>query len=99
VVGVVIQIVRYADEAQPGWVECQLIDVNHRVWSFIEKVPVVSAEALDAFSVYPRPGVIACEVTERTLGKARIDTARPWGVESVEGETRFEVPTTALIEL
>ena len=97
-VGIRVQIVRYADDAQPGWVECQLVDAHGRRWSFIEKVPVVTLADLDPTSGYPQPGVIACEVLERDGEVARIDTARPWGVIAVGGETRFEVATTALVE-
>jgi hypothetical protein len=96
--GVKVDIVRYADDSQPGWVECHLTDAIGRRWSFVEKVPVVTAADLDASSVYPQPGVIACEVVGRAGGVVRIDTTRPWSVESVEGETRFEVPLGSLVE-
>src|SRR5262249_11063227 len=96
--GVKVQIVRYTDDSQPGWVECHLTDTHGRRWSFVEKVPVVTTATLDASSVYPQPGVIACEVVGQASGVVRIDTTRPWAVESVEGETRFEVPEGALVE-
>ena len=96
--GVRVTIVRYADDAQPGWVECQLVDAAGRVWTFHEKAPVVSPAALDASSVYPQPGVIACELVERVGAIARVDTARPWGVEAAGGETQFEVPVSAVVE-
>lgn len=96
--GVAVKIVRYADDSQPGWVECHLIDVHGRPWSFIEKVPVVTTKTLDAATIFPQSGIIACEVIGQATGVARIDTARPWGVESVEGQTQFEVPEGALVE-
>ena len=96
--GVAVQIVRYAEDSQPGWVECHLIDTHGRRWSFVEKVPVVTTAALDAVSAYPQPGFIACEVLGKAGGVARIDTTRPWGVESVEGETQFDVPECAVVE-
>jgi hypothetical protein len=95
--GVKVQIARYADDWQPGWVECRLTDAHGRLWSFVEKVPVVTSAPLDSSSIYPQPGVIACEVVERVGGVVRIDTTRPWGVESVEGETRFEVAESLLV--
>jgi hypothetical protein len=97
-VGVQVEIVRYADDSYPGWVEFYLIDVHGRRWSFVEKVPIVTEALLDASSTYPQPGLIACEVVGRAGGVARIDTTRPWGIESVEGETRFEVPEGSLVE-
>jgi hypothetical protein len=98
VVGVQVEIVRYVADSQPGWVECCLIDVHGRRWSFVEKVPIVTQAALGASSTYPQPGVIACEVVGRAGGVASIDTANPWGIKSLEGETRFEVPEGSLVE-
>jgi hypothetical protein len=98
VIGVRVQIVKHADDAQPGWVECQLTDASGHRWSFVEKAPLVTSLPLDASSPYPQPGVIACEIIERAGGMARIDTSRPWGVESVEGQTRFDVREDALLE-
>jgi hypothetical protein len=97
-IGVQVQIVRYTDDSQPGWVECHLTDAHGRSWSFIEKVPVVTELRLDATSRYPQIGVIACVVMKRADGVANIDTASPWAVESVEGETRFDVPEELLVE-
>src|SRR5687768_6765448 len=95
--GIKVVIARYvSDEPQPGVVECHLDDVCGRRWSFIEKTAVVSCENLDARTAYPREGVIAGEVMERLPDPGgreiiRFDTTRPWDVESVEGETRFDV--------
>jgi hypothetical protein len=46
VANVRVEIVRYTDDHQPGFVECHLSDVAGRVWSFEEKVPVVTVEDL-----------------------------------------------------
>ena len=104
--GVRITIARFlGEEPQPGVVECQLLDAHGRSWSFIEKTSVVSAAPLDARTAYPQPGTIAVEVLSRShdgvTGRETvwIDTARPWGMESVEGETRFEVSPESLVEL
>jgi hypothetical protein len=103
-IGVRVTITRYvSDEPQPGLVECQFLDAHGRRWSFIEKTAVVSMDHLDAHSVYHRPGVIAGEVVRRGPGAAgrevvRIDTESPWGVESVDGVTRFEILPESLVE-
>jgi hypothetical protein len=102
-VKVKVTITRYVSDDQPGYIECQLVDVHGRIWSFIDKAPVVSADYLDTESPYPQPGVIACEVIERVSDAAGrnvvlIDTERPWGVESIEGATRFEVFAESLVE-
>lgn len=100
-----MMITRYvSDEPQPGIVECEMIDARGRRWIFVEKTAVVSADYLDSKSIYPRPADIAVEIVERIedsqLGKlVRIDTDRPWGIQSVEGETRFEVLPASVVEL
>jgi hypothetical protein len=102
--GVSVQITKFVDPHQPGFVECHLLDALGRLWSFVEKVPVVSTEDLDYSSTYPRAGVIACEVVaRRTDGEGRevveIDTELPWHVETVEGVTRFTVWPQQVMEL
>src|SRR5437762_2599635 len=94
--GVRVEIRRFVDGRQPGWVECAFTDAHGREWLFVEKVPVVTTEELDAASGYPRPGVIACEVIARRDGEdeqtlVTVDTVRPWGIEATTGQTRFEV--------
>jgi len=103
-IGVRVTITRYvSDEPQPGLVECQFLDAHGCRWTFIEKTAVVSMDHLDAHTVYPRPGVIAGEVVRRGPGAAgrevvQIDTGSPWGVESVDGVTRFEILPESLVE-
>jgi hypothetical protein len=100
--GVKVTIVRYiSDEPQPGIVECQLEDAHGHRWSFIEKTAIVSKDYLDAQTTYPQQGVIAVEVVQRSLSGSevvRIDTGRPWGVESVDGVTQFDVSPDLLME-
>lgn len=98
-IGVKVEITRYTDDSFPGWVECQLTDTHGRCWLFVEKVPVVTQSGLDANSPYPQPGLIACNVIGQSGDATCIDTTHPWGIESIEGETRFEVMSSSLIEL
>ena len=102
-VGVSVAIHRYVDDTYPGWVECRLIDAHGHEWLFVEKVPVVSAEELDAASEYPQSGVVACEVMRPDGAVAdeiiEIDTERPWAIAATTGESRFEVRRDQLIEL
>jgi hypothetical protein len=95
-IAVPASVVRFVDAAIPGFVECELIDVHGRRWMFVEKGPVVTAEWLTADSRYPQPGLIACKVVERTPEFVRVDTSQPWGMESIEGETRFDIAVKAL---
>lgn len=94
--GVRVQITRYVDDWQPGWVECKLVDASGHEHLFVEKVPVVTAARLDADSSYPQPGVIACVVVGKQAGSdgreiIEIDTQTPWDIESTDGRSRFEV--------
>jgi hypothetical protein len=94
-----VQIVRFADNNQPGWVECVFVDANGRRHSIIEKVPVVTVEDLDADSEYPRRGTVRCEVLKRYQDEkdrelVHISTARPWSIESTEGAFEFTVPAS-----
>jgi hypothetical protein len=99
-----VAIPRYvSDEPQPGLVECELVDAHGRRWSFVDKNGIFSADYLDAKSSSPQPGVIAGEVIGRIRDAAgrdsvQIDTDRPWGIEPVEGATRFEVLAESLVE-
>jgi len=91
--GLRVSIVRWVDDHQPGWVECHLIDYWERLWVFIEKAPVVSAESLGPETPYPRPGVIACELVERAF-----DGILLWDYQKVfsEAECAILVVSTAV---
>ena len=91
-----VEILKYTDDHFPGWVECRLIDANLTEHIFNEKVPVVTDAAIDATTSLPQPGVIGCilgAMTKRQDGSEilTVNTAKPWGIESVKGQTQFEV--------
>src|SRR5882724_11066472 len=93
---ITVSILRYVDDAQPGWVECSFRDAWGREHLFREKVPVVSTADLDAASTYPQLGVIACEIIERWRDEKqrdliKVSTDKPWGCESRDGTTCFDV--------
>ena len=97
-----VEIVRFVSyEPQPGLVECVLVDADGARHSIIDKTAILSEENLLAKTVYPRVGVVACEVEDEWtdgMGRrlARIDTEKPWGVEATDGRTRFVVLSSAL---
>ena len=100
--GVKVNISRYADDSFPGWVECRLVDALGHQHVFVEKVPVV-APHLDAASSYPQSGVIACIVLgsrESDDGRqlVHIDMQTPWGIESLAERSRFDVFPEQLVE-
>ena len=92
----VVQIVRFVDDHQPGWVACEFIDAEGHSCTIVDKVPVLSSEDLDAGSAYPRPGRVGCEVVARWRDPdgrelLRISTSEPWGIESTQGVSEFVV--------
>ena len=100
---IIIQITRYTDDRNPGWVECRLIDASGNEWLFEEKVPVVSIEELDAASDFPQAGSIECTIIDRNSGEQgqsliKVDTSKPWGVQTINGVTTFIVHEDQLIE-
>jgi hypothetical protein len=103
-IGVRVSITRYlGDEPQPGIVECEFIDAHGRCWRFVQKTAIISAGQLDGHTHYPQFGVIACEIiSQRRDENGReiicVDSERPWGVESVDAVTRFEVLRNVLVE-
>jgi hypothetical protein len=92
-----VSIMRWVDDHNPGWVECQLTDAFGMNWHFVDKLPIFSADSsFDSTSQYPQPGILACEILGGkvdSLGRniSLIDTSEPWSVESVDGTTRFWV--------
>lgn len=100
----IVQILRVVREGNPDFAECVLLDAEGRKHSFIEKVPVVTREDIDANSDFPRVGVIACEIEAEWQEKdgrslVRVSTERPWGVESEEGLLSFVVEAELLQDL
>lgn len=91
-----VTITRFISKDNPYFIECRFMDALGKEHIIHEKVPVITHEDLDEHSTYPRPGYIACEVMEKypVDGGSEIviiNTSKPWGIETTEGETIFEV--------
>jgi hypothetical protein len=89
-------IVRFVDPHQPGFVECEFLDAAGRRHTLTDKVPIFTAEMLDAESTYPVPGKIPCEVLERfndEVGQelARVTTSKPCDIDSADGLSEFTI--------
>jgi len=91
-----VQIVRFVDDDQPGWVACEFVDAEGRRHELIDKVPIFSDVMLDETSTYPQAGVARCtilgrwsDVNSREL--VRVSTVKPDGIESTEGLSEFVV--------
>jgi hypothetical protein len=99
---IAVEIVRFVDEHQPGFVECRFQDAHGGVHVVVEKVPVVSTEDLRSNSHYPCPGAIGCTVEreyEDHEGRSlvAVNTELPWHVESSSGQTRFELLSSHVV--
>lgn len=99
-----IKIIKFISDDQPGIVECIFYDALNKKHIVHEKIPVVTEKHLDANSNYPHDGVIACDIVKesRDLNGHKIvtiDTSRPWGVDTIEGISQFDVLEDQLIEL
>lgn len=76
-----VEILRWADDSFPGFVECQIVDLEGASIRFIEKAPIVTSVALSAASVFPQSGYISClAVVRHTGGSATADVELPSGV-------------------
>ncbi|MEV0415438.1 hypothetical protein AB0I68_32845 [Streptomyces sp. NPDC050448] len=91
------EVVRWVDdEPQPGLVEVRFTDAHHQQWAFIDKWPVFSAgDDLAPEARYPIAVGILCDILTTGNTAVTSDTVKisvtPWGLESREGCTEFEV--------
>ena len=96
-----VQIVRFVDDHQPGWVEFEFVDAEGRQHKFIDKIVIFTADLLNSGSAYPQSGGVRSEVLAewrdaRGRQLVRVSTARPEGIDSTDGVSEFVVPTTQL---
>ncbi|WP_447749591.1 hypothetical protein [Pseudomonas nicosulfuronedens] len=91
-----VEIVRYTEECFPGWAECRLVDAGGRDWHFLK--PRARLRTANPGDQLPAMGRIDCEVIEHLDGTVLVSTAHPRGIRSLEGENRFRIPLSALID-
>jgi hypothetical protein len=99
---VAVEITRFVNTSFPGWVEFVLHDARGAKWTFVDKVPVVSAGELSEASDFPRGATIECEVVaepsaSEVAGLVTIDTSKPWGIEAEDGTSKFVVRHSQLV--
>jgi len=99
-----VLITGFIDDHQPGWVECRFADAWGNEHIVQDKVPILTDKDLDTNSEYPQDGVIAFEFIKtwtdqdgRTIYK--INTEKPWGVETIKGLTEFDILEEQITEL
>ena len=98
-----VQIVRFVDDAQPGWVACEFLDAHGHTHTLIDKVPIFTDKILEATSVYPQPGSVGCEVLARWKDASgrellRVSTAKPCWITSTEELSEFVVLPSQISE-
>ncbi len=91
-----VKIIEYVNDSQPGWVRCTFQDITGKNCFLVDKAPIVSEEWLNANTVYPRDGEIACQIVgERLSADNRkiltIDISVPSALETEDGEIKFDV--------
>jgi hypothetical protein len=97
--GVKAKITRCLDDTgYPPFVQCEFIDAHGKVQIFNDKDAIFTTQNLDRNSDYPQAVIIGCEIVERTNSTVKINTEMPWHIESISGETFFEIESEQLIE-
>jgi hypothetical protein len=94
----VVSIVRFVDEAFPGWVEGEFADAAGGRHTIIDKVPIFTSELLEKNSLYPRSGSISCEILTQWAGDDGCESVRiiTPGIESTDGYSEFVVRSEQL---
>lgn len=85
------------DSSYPEIVLCEFADFKGIKHEFIEKWPVISSEKFD--NIFPKCCSIGCVIIEERTKTYTVNTDQPWGIESTEGNTIFEIDTNMLIEM
>lgn len=98
----VVTIVRFVDEYQPGSVACEFTDSAGHVHTVIDKVPMFTSEPLWLDSNYPTTGSVRCSVIKRwqdTQNRklAQITITRPDSLETSDDGTEFIVLESQLV--
>jgi hypothetical protein len=98
-----VQIMKFVDADQPGWVACVFTDAQRRNHTLVDKIPVFTTSDLDSGSQYPQTGVADCQIISRYRDSeggqlARIDTNKAFGIESTQGLSEFVVLAIQLME-
>lgn len=90
------------DTGHPSFVECEFVDSSNTIQIFRDKDAVFTSEILNRNSKCPLDGIIGCELVERKLIDGveiiKINTKKPWFIESINGETIFEILENQIIE-
>lgn len=84
------------DTSYPEFVLCEFTDANGYNHKFVEKWPVVSEEDFENF--FPKDCLLGCVIIEEKPTTYIVSTEQPWGIESEEDISVFEISKSQLIE-
>ena len=94
---VTITITGIDHETFPWFVSFHLVDVEGRIYHFVDKAPVVGLTTeQENINIFPFEILIGCTFFTTAATSAVIDTSIPYGIEARSGETRFNVSVAAL---
>lgn len=94
--GLKIKIIEFADNSQPGFVNCTFTDLYGQEYIIFEKIPVVTDENLDENSDYPKDGIVGCLILDENpdmtnANIVKINIAEPLHISTENDETIFFV--------
>jgi hypothetical protein len=98
---IAIQLLRFVDDHQPGFVEFELCDAYGHQHLFVEKIPVVTLLNVNSTSSFPISEKLDCTIALKRTSidstiQFEVDTTAPWGVVSNTNQSKFWVKSTAL---
>ncbi len=101
--GLKVKITEFADNSQPGFVNCTFTDAFGKEYKIFEKVPVITDEYLDENSAYPRNGIVSCIILDQNPDKTntdivKINIAEPLHISTVNDEAIFFVSKNQLTD-
>jgi hypothetical protein len=86
-----LNIVRYVDDCQPGVVACEFRDSDGHLHTLIDKVPIFTSRLLEPDSPYPQIGSTQCEILQSFQDEGGRLLVRVKSIESTEGVSEFVV--------
>jgi hypothetical protein len=81
----------------PWFASFEVVDSDGKVHHFVDKAPVIGLTVEEENATdFPFTVTVACIVVAATPTSALVDTSKPYGIESLSGETQFNVPISAV---
>ena len=95
----IVDIIEYFSNDFPGFVRCKFTDIYNKTHYFYEKVPIVSSENINEFSIFPRNGYIAGEIINKENDIITFSIMEPYNITSDKNISIFFVKDNKVIEM